>query len=317
VRFSGTLPVTVDLSQTAEQNTGHGRDTLREFEKAYGSAGSDQLIGNAGPNELDGGGGDDNLDGRGGADELRGGTGSDTVSYAHAQAGVTIDLSRADQRTDGDRIYFVENVIGSPFADTLTAGGGDRNRVVGGPGADVIANGFSGDLVEVRDGEGDRVICGEPDDGGATVISDRRTLDDIDARCANVDALPEPIQPEQPTDPTNPDTGTPDTTLNFTLGGARKQRLLRQKAVHIKVACPNEPCTTVATSSGKLRLRPLTAGIAAGSTRTLKLRLTRKQLAVVRKALAGGRRPLVTVSVVARDGAGNTVKRALRITAVR
>ena len=107
------------------------------------------------------------------------------------------------------------------------------------------------------------------------------------------------------------------TTLSFTLGGPRKQRLLRQKAVHIKVACPSEPCTTLATSSGKLRLRPLTAGVAAGTARTLKLRLTRKQLATIRKALTTGRPPSLMVRVVARDSAGNTVQRQRRITAVR
>jgi RTX calcium-binding nonapeptide repeat (4 copies) len=320
VRFFGSGAVTVDLSQFAEQNTGQGRDTMSQFEKAYGSAGPDHLIGTAGPNELDGGGGDDVLEGRGGADELRGGAGTDTASYADATAGVTIDLNQADQATDGDRIYFVENVIGSPFADTLT-GNVDGNRVVGGAGADVVAGGDSQegsvDLIEVRDGEGDRVICGGQGPNIDRVVSDRRSLDAIDPLCTNVDALPEPLQPEQPTEPTSPGTGTPDTTLSFTLGGRRKQRLLRQKAVHVKVSCPTEPCTTVATSSGKLRLRPLTASVAAGTVRTLKLRLGRKQLASIRKALVTGRRPSLRVRVVARDSAGNTVQRERRITAVR
>ena len=85
----------------------------------------------------------------------------------------------------------------------------------------------------------------------------------------------------------------------------------------MKVGCPLEACTTIATSSGKLRLRPLTADVAAGTARTLKLRLTRKQLATIRKGLTARRRPLLTVRVVARDGAGNAVRRVLRITAVR
>ena len=302
VRFSGARSATVDLSETAEQNTGHGRDTLREFEKAYGSAGSDNLIGSAGPNVLDGGDGDDILDGRGGADELRGGTGSDTVSYAAAPAGVTIDLSRADQPTDGDRIYFVENVIGSPFGDTLTAGNAP-SRIVAGAGTDVVTAGGAS-VIEVRDGESDRVTCGNDDDPGTvTVISDQRSLDAVGSLCQNVDALPEvPGEPAR---------------LTFRLGGARKQRLLRQKAVHIRVACPSEPCTTVATSSGKLRLRPLTASVAAGTARTLKLQLTRKQRATVRTALATGRRPSLVVHVVATDRDGNTVRRQRRITAVR
>ena len=314
VRFSAA-GVTVDLSQTAEQSTGEGRDTLREFEKAYGSAGADRLIGNSSPNELDGGAGDDILDGRGGADELRGGTGTDTVSYADAQSGVTIDLSRADQATDGARIYSVESVIGSPFGDTLTGHQGlPAGRIVGGAGTDVVAAGDGTSVIEVRDGERDQVTCGISTN---VVISDQRSLDSLGSNCVNgIDARPEPGAPTNP-DTDDPGTGTPDTTIGFTLGGARKQRLLRQHAVHVRVACPSEPCTTVATSSGALRLRPLTADVAAGAARTLKLRLTRKQLATIRNALATGRRASLTVRVVARDSAGNTVQRHRRITAVR
>jgi hypothetical protein len=109
----------------------------------------------------------------------------------------------------------------------------------------------------------------------------------------------------------------PDTTLSVTVGGAHRQRLLRQKAVHMKVACPDEACTIVATATGKLRLRPLTTSLSAGATRTLKLRLTRKQLAVVRRAIAAGRRPSLSVTVQAQDAAGNTVSRTKRVTAVR
>jgi RTX calcium-binding nonapeptide repeat (4 copies) len=302
VRFS-TGPVTVDLAQTAEQNTGDGRDVLRGFENVYGSGVADRLIGNGGANALDGGGGDDILDGRGGADELRGGIGLDTVSYANAPAGVTIDLGRADQTTDGDRIYFVESVIGSRFADRLTGSGGGapQSRVVAGAGSDVVTADGGTAVIDVRDGERDRVICDQP--SGPVVVSDRRTLDAVGSRCVRVDALPE--RPAAP---------APDTRLEFTLGGARKQRLLRHKAVRIKVACPSEPCTTVATSAGKLR--PRTTRLAAGPARTLKLRLTRRQLATVRRALTTGRRPSLTVRVVARDSAGNTVRRQRRITAV-
>lgn len=316
VRFFGGTAVTVDLSQTAEQDTGYGRDTMREVEGVYGSAAADHLIGTAGPNELDGGGGDDILDGRGGVDELRGGIGSDTASYAGAPAGVTIDLRHTDQ-AGGDRIYDVESLIGSPFGDRLTGTDRGQGRIVGAAGTDVVVARAGTSVIDVRDGERDQVTCGvDGERVTQTVISDQRSLDVLGPLCEDLDALPEP---GQPAGPAGPDTGNPgaDTTLSFTLGGARKQRLLRQKAVHIKVACPSEACTTLATSSGKLRLRPLTAGVAAGTTRTLKLRLTRKQLATVRKGLAAGRPPSLMVRVVARDSAGNTVQRQRRITAVR
>ena len=271
-----------------------------------GSLYADRLIGTADVNVFEGDGGDDTLDGRGGADDLRGGPGSDAVSYAQAPAAVTVDLALTTQPTDGDRLNSIENAIGSPFADTL-AGNAVANRIVGGPGADTLAAGDGADQVEVRDGEGDRVSCGADAD---TAISDRRSVDAVDGDCETVDALPEPEPEDQPT--------TPDTALSFSLSGASRQRLLRQRAVRVKVSCPLEECTTVASGSGRLlKLGPRTTRVAAATTGTVKLRLTRKQLSALRKALAAGRRPKVKVTVRARDAAGNTVERALRVTARR
>ena len=186
--------MTVDLGETDPQDTGEGRDTLGQIENVVGSVYADTLIGTAGVNMLDGDGGDDALDGRGGADELRGGPGSDAASYAQAAAAVTVDLARTTQPADGDRFFSIEGVIGSPFADTLT-GNMVANSIVGGAGADTIAAAEGADRVEIRDGEGDRVSCGADAD---TAISDRRSLDALDADCESVDALPErrgPIRP--------------------------------------------------------------------------------------------------------------------------
>ena len=314
---------TVDLGQTGAQDTGAGTDTLSELENVRGSMGPDRLIGTSGANVLDGGdGGDDTLEGRGGADDLRGGPGNDAASYAQAPAGVTVDLARTNQQ-GGEQYSSIEDVIGSPLADTLT-GNTVANRIVGGAGTDTVAAGAGADRVEVRDGEGDRVSCGADAD---TAISDRRAVDAVDADCETVDALPEPAEPNQPNDPTTPDpTTTPDTTLNFSLSGASRQRVLRQKAVRLKVSSPDEASTIVATGSAslravrssrlaatRLRLGPLTTTVAAASPRTVNLRLTRKQLGSLRKAIAAGQRPTVSVAVEARDAAGNTVRRTLRV----
>jgi Ca2+-binding RTX toxin-like protein len=319
--------VTVDLGQAEAQDTGEGRDTIAEVENVVGSIYVDRLIGSADVNVIDGDGGDDTLDGRGGADDLRGGAGSDAVSYAQAPAAVTLDLARTTQPTDGDRLNSIENAIGSPFADTL-AGNLVANTIIGGPGADTIAAGDGADRVEVRDGDGDRVGCGADAD---TAISDRRSVDAVDGDCETVDALPEPAEPEgQPIDPTTTPETTPDTALSVSLSGASRQRLLRQRAVRVKVSCPLEACTTVASGSARLRavassrlpatrlkLGPRITRVAAGTTGTVKLSLTRKQLSALRKALTAGQRPKVKVTVRARDAAGNTVERTLRVTARR
>ena len=106
--------------------------------------------------------------------------------------------------------------------------------------------------------------------------------------------------------------------------------MLRQKAVRVRVSSPLEASTVLATGSVSLRtaaggrrpattlrLRTLTATVAANSTRTLGLRLNRRQLAAVREALAAGKRPTINVAVEASDAAGNTVRRTLRVRAKR
>lgn len=323
ILFTGgaAAKATVDLGETGPQDTGEGRDTISEIENVVGTdGGADTLTGTAGPNVLDGRGGDDTLEGRGGADDLRGGTGNDATSYARAPAAVTIDLGRTTQTTDGDQLNSIEDAIGSPFADTLT-GNAVANRIVGGAGTDTVAAGAGADRIEVRDGEADRVACGADAD---IAVSDRRTLDAIDADCETVDALPEPVRNDAGT------TTNPDRTLSFTLTGATTQRVLRQRSVRVKVRCPLESCTTRTSASGTLRgvrrsglartkltLRGLTTQIRAGATTTLNLRLSRAQTAALRKAITAGQRPVLKVTVTARDAAGNRVTRTLRVKARR
>jgi Ca2+-binding RTX toxin-like protein len=302
---------TVDLARTGAQDTGAGIDTLNGFENVTGSSFADRLSGTTGANVLDGGAnGDDVLAGRGGADVMQGRTGTDTVSYADAPAAVTVDLGRTSQ-PGGEQLVSIEDAIGSPFADTLS-GNDLANRIVGAAGADVVAAGDGADRVELREGEGDRAACGA---GTDAVVSDRRSLDAVEADCETVDTLPEP----------EPQTGggkAPDTTLSFALTGAKRQRLVRQGAIRARLQSPLEDSTAVVTAFGRvrgtrLRLRPRTIAVAAGPARAVVLRLTRKQRRVLRAALAARKRPRLTVTAEARDSAGNRVRQTLRVTAKR
>ena len=87
-------------------------------EKISGLGGNDSLYAMAGDDTLDGGEGDDLLVGGPGADTLMGGAGdNDTISYAHSEAGVTINL--ADGTAQG----------GNADGDTIVdMGDGDRDR---------------------------------------------------------------------------------------------------------------------------------------------------------------------------------------------
>ncbi|PBJ23450.1 Bifunctional hemolysin/adenylate cyclase precursor [Pseudomonas ogarae] len=112
--------------------------------------GNDILSAGSGNNTLHGGAGDDLLYSGAGNDLLDGGTGNDTASYAHATAGVTVNLGLlAAQNTLGagtDTLAGIENLIGSNFNDTLT-GDGASNRINGGLGHDVLNGGGGDDLL--------------------------------------------------------------------------------------------------------------------------------------------------------------------------
>ncbi|VVO31246.1 hypothetical protein PS726_05006 [Pseudomonas fluorescens] len=109
--------------------------------------GNDVLTAGSGNNEMHGGAGNDLLFSGQGNDILDGGTGIDTASYAHASAGVTVDLSLlGGQNTLGagsDTLTGIENLTGSNFNDTLT-GDNNGNVINGGLGNDIL-NGGGGD----------------------------------------------------------------------------------------------------------------------------------------------------------------------------
>ncbi|WP_239499333.1 retention module-containing protein [Pseudomonas putida] len=112
-----------------------------------GGDGNDILMAGNGNNELHGGAGNDLLFSGLGNDLLDGGAGNDTASYAHATAGVTVNLGVSGaQNTLGagtDTLTGIENLVGSNFNDNLT-GDNNSNIITGGLGNDVL-NGGGGD----------------------------------------------------------------------------------------------------------------------------------------------------------------------------
>jgi hypothetical protein len=125
---------------------------------------------------LDGGEGNDTLTGAGGRDEIRpgngagqvltGGGGSDTVSYSGATGPVTANLDGVANDGSGahtDQIAAdVENLGGTPAADTLTGDGGP-NTLRGGGGGDNVTGAGGDDFIV--DGPGTGVLnAGEGND---------------------------------------------------------------------------------------------------------------------------------------------------------
>ena len=163
--------VRVDLSAgTAAMGHAEG-DTLINIEEIVGSPHADTLTGGEGSDWLSGGGGDDRLGGGRGRDVLTGGVGADTLDggagrdwlwYGASDAGVRVDLltgKAAGGHAEGDTLTNIEEIVGSPHADTLTGGSGN-DWLSGRGGADVLAGGAGHDHLTGGAG-GDRM------DGGA------------------------------------------------------------------------------------------------------------------------------------------------------
>ncbi|TPG79531.1 retention module-containing protein [Pseudomonas arsenicoxydans] len=175
VNYAGAHDITPDAHSTYTANDNHGGSDTAAVTISYqdghtltGTSGDDVLVagtgnnvinagdGNdvltagTGNNELHGGAGNDLLFSGTGNDLLDGGTGIDTVSYAHATAGVTVDLSLvAPQNTGGagtDTLTGIENLLGSNFNDTLT-GDNNSNVINGGLGDDILKGGGGDDFL--------------------------------------------------------------------------------------------------------------------------------------------------------------------------
>jgi hypothetical protein len=106
--------------------------------------------------------------------------------------------------------------------------------------------------------------------------------------------------------------GGPCTAPGLVLGGRRTQRAVRQKAVFVDAGCPTEACSARGTGTVSVplttkvyRLRPATAQIPQGGKARLRLKLTKKALKAVKRALARRKRVKAKVTVTVKDAGGN------------
>ncbi len=150
VSYSGSFDaVQIDLAAGTANGGDATGDVLSSIESAIGSAYNDSLIGTSGVNRLDGGAGNDLLDGGAGADTLIGGSGVDTATYAASANAVNVNLaagSGSGGDAEGDRLFTIENLIGSALADNLVGDAG-ANRLDGGSGNDTLEGGAGADTL--------------------------------------------------------------------------------------------------------------------------------------------------------------------------
>ena len=159
VSYERSGPVTVSLGSNGSAGTAdkffggefgeavayQSTDTLNSIENVIGSSFNDTITGN----ELN-----NILAGLGGADTIKGGGGIDTIDYGASREAVIVDLRGVTQRggdAQGDKLYSIENVIGSGKADSII--GNDRGNILqGGGGNDTLAGFEGGDTLDGGDG---------------------------------------------------------------------------------------------------------------------------------------------------------------------
>jgi len=115
-----------------------------------GSSAIDSIFGRDGDDRLFAKGGDDYVDGEDGDDELHGGSGDDVMAGRRGS-----DLIRGD---DGD-----DRITGDRGSDRIFGGAG-RDTIFGNFDSDRIHGGPGNDRINVVHGSRDRVICGPGDD---------------------------------------------------------------------------------------------------------------------------------------------------------
>jgi len=132
-------------------------DSLINFENILGSQFNDFLVGDGSDNILDGGGGNDTLNGS---------TGSNTVTYANNTGLVFLNLAKGFAHQHGpagtssansirwtDALTNIQNVIGTPYNDTIT-GSSASNILQGNAGSDSLIGGGGTDTASYVDNTG-------------------------------------------------------------------------------------------------------------------------------------------------------------------
>ncbi len=142
---NATAGITLDLSGGNASTGDAAGDTFEDIERYVGSSYDDTFIAGRSADNIDGG-----------AD------GSDTVSYIRSNVGVMVTLDGTANETGGyaagDTLAEnIVNIIGSNFADTLTAASGG-SAITGGRGDDTLTGAAGSDTFVFASGDGDDEI---------------------------------------------------------------------------------------------------------------------------------------------------------------
>jgi len=233
---------------------------------------------------------------------------SGTYSVGEGNPMVTITVTRSGGSLGGPvMVDYATNdgtaIAGSdytPVSGTLAFGPGEATKTFTVPVMSESA--YEGDetFQVALSNAGGGANVGSP--AGATV-----TITNDDAAPAG--PAPTPAGP-------GPDTAAP----KLTLGGRRIQRALKTRRLALSGRC-DEQCNLTVVAKVRIGRRKVVLGRArasapSGTTARMKVKLSRKALARLRKAMRRGKATVV-LSVKAADAAGNTAAASRRVTAKR
>jgi hypothetical protein len=207
---------------------------------------------------------------------------------------VTIDYATSDGTATAGSDY-------TPASGTLAFGPGEATKTFTVPVTSDPAHEADETFQVALSNAGGGANAGSP--AGATVT------------IANDDAAPPGPGPTPPAGP-GPDTTAP----KLTLGGRRIQRALKTRRLTLSGRC-DEQCKLAAVAKVRIGRRKVVLGRAratapSGTTARIKVRLSRKALARLRKAMKRGKATVV-LSVKAADAAGNAAAASRRVTVKR
>ena len=136
-------------------------------DKFFGETGEifGEVKGEDGDDIIKSGLGDDFLNGGEGRDKLYGGAGNDTAVYSDSSSGVRVNLNAHrgwGGEALGDRLYDIENLVGSAYDDVLI-GDGVSNSLEGGAGGDTLDGEGGNDVLFGQSGD-DTLIGGDGND---------------------------------------------------------------------------------------------------------------------------------------------------------
>lgn len=162
---SANGPISVNIAQKKGGGANQGQDSFENINGAFGGAYDDNFVGDDAQNYFRGNGGNDRMDGAGG---------QDIVDYNTANGPITASLVTnvgGGANAGTDTFISIENLFGSPYADTLTGDGGD-NSLRGRGGDDTLDGGAGRDRADYRSASGSVTVTLTDDGKGSSSGAD-------------------------------------------------------------------------------------------------------------------------------------------------